>query len=95
VVPILLLENPEMLIGNPFFGHVVASFLTEHYNIPWINLVVVDHFLVGVSYWGSHPKALKLFWRGGSGTTRWGVLTKAEGLCPLDKLLRLSNRNPT
>jgi hypothetical protein len=89
-----------MLVGATFLGRVVASFLTECDNVPWINLFVVDHFPVGVSYWGPHLEALKLFGRVGSGTMRWGVirrgfLMKAKGSCPLGKLLRLSNGSPT
>jgi hypothetical protein len=74
VVPILLKESPKMLVGAPFLGQVVASFLTERDYVPWINLVVVDHFSVGVSYQGAYLQTLKLFGRVGSGTTRWGVL---------------------
>jgi hypothetical protein len=54
VIPILLEECPKTLISAPFLGRVLASFLTERDNVPWINLVVVDHFPVGVSYRGSH-----------------------------------------
>jgi hypothetical protein len=99
VVPILLKESPKMVAIAPFLGRVVASFLTEYDNIPWINLVVVDHFPVGVSHQGPHLQSLKLFRGVGSGTSRWGVLrrrvlTKAEGSGPLGKLLGLSNGSP-
>jgi hypothetical protein len=84
VIPILLKEGPKTLIGAPFLGLVVACILTEHYNVAWINLVVVDNFPVGVNYWGSHLQALKPIGRGGSGTMRWvvlgtGVLMKTAG----------------
>jgi hypothetical protein len=63
VVPIMLEESSKTLIGTPFLGYVVASFLTERDNVPWINLIVVDHFPIGVSYRGSHLQAFKFFRR--------------------------------
>jgi hypothetical protein len=83
-----------MLIGAPFPGQVVVCFLTECGYVPSINLVIVDHFPVGVSYRGPQLQTLKLFGRVESGTTRRGVLKKAVGPCPLDQLLGLSNGSP-
>jgi hypothetical protein len=96
VVPILMKEGPKTLVGAPFLRRVVAIFLPESDNVPWINLVVVDLFPVGVFYQGPYLQTLKLFGRVGSGTTWWGVLgsgvlTKADGPFPLGKLLGVSN----
>jgi hypothetical protein len=52
VVLVLLKESSEMLISAPFLGRVVAYFLMECDNVPWIKLVVVDHSSVGVSFQG-------------------------------------------
>jgi hypothetical protein len=98
VVPILLKESPEMLVGAPFFGWVVALFLTERDYGPWIHLVVVDHFPIGVSYRGPHLQTLKLVRRVRSGSMKWGVLgsgvlMKVAGPCPLGKLLGISSGN--
>jgi hypothetical protein len=40
----------EVVLSHPFLGLVVACFLMKIGYVPWINLVVVDHFPVGVSY---------------------------------------------
>jgi hypothetical protein len=52
VVPILLKESLGTLIGAPFHGRVITCLLIECDDVPWIHSVVVDHFLVGVSYRG-------------------------------------------
>jgi hypothetical protein len=83
-----------MLIGAPFFGRVVACFQTERDYLPWIHLVVVNNFPVGVSYRGPHLQTLELVGRVGSGNIRWGVLMKVAGACPLGKLLGLSSGSP-
>jgi hypothetical protein len=49
-IPILLKECPKSRISAPFLGLVVAQDLTECHDAPWINLVVVDHFSVGVNF---------------------------------------------
>jgi hypothetical protein len=92
-------ESPKMFIGAPFLAFVVARDLTERHDVSWINLVVVDHFLIGVNFQGSHLQALKLIGRGRSGTMRWGVLGRGvlmetAGPCPIGKLLGLSNESP-
>jgi hypothetical protein len=95
VIPILVKESPEALIGAPFLGLGVASFLVQLHNLGGLNLVVVHHCPVGENFWGSHLQALKFIGSGRSGTTRWGVLgrgilTKTDGPSPLGKLLGLS-----
>jgi hypothetical protein len=60
VVPVLLKECPEMLVGDPFLGRVVTHLLTECDDVPWIYFVVVDHFSVGVSYWRPYFQTLIL-----------------------------------
>jgi hypothetical protein len=94
VVPVLLKESLEMLVGAPFFGRAITCFLTKRDYGPWIHLVVVDHFLVGVSYRGPRLQTLKLVGRVRSGTMRWGVLPKAAGPSTLGKLLGLSSGSP-
>jgi hypothetical protein len=54
VIPILVKEGLEALIGAPFFGPVVACSLMKHDYVPWIHLVIVNHFSVGEDFWGSH-----------------------------------------
>jgi hypothetical protein len=92
-------ESLKMLIGAPFLRLVVAGNLTLLHYPGGLNLVVVDHFPVGVNFWKSHLQALKLIGRGRCGTMRWGVLgrgvlTKTAGPCPLGKLLGVSNGSP-
>jgi hypothetical protein len=98
-IPILMEGSPKMLIGAPFLGLVVAQDLTKRHDVSWINLVIVDHFPVGVNFRESHLQALKLIGSGRSGTTRWGVLRRGVLMktvvpCPLGKILELSSRSP-
>jgi hypothetical protein len=92
VVPVMLKESPETLVGVPFLERVVTWLLTKRDDVPFIHFVVVDHFLVGVSYQGPYLQTLKLIgcWR--SGTTRRGVLGRgllmeSDGPSPLGELL--------
>jgi hypothetical protein len=53
-------------------------------DVPWIHIVVIDHFSVGVSYRKPDLHALKLLRRVGSATTRRrilgrGLLTESVG----------------
>jgi hypothetical protein len=68
-------------------------------NVPWINLIVVDHFPVGVRYRGTNLQALKLIGWLGSATTRrrvlgGGFLSESAGSCPLGNLLGMSGGSP-
>jgi hypothetical protein len=95
VVLVPLKECPEMLIGAPLLAPVVTCLLTERDDVPWIQLVVVDHFPVGVSDWGPYLQTLILIGCRRSGTTRSGVLrrgllTESAGPFPLGELLGMS-----
>jgi hypothetical protein len=69
-IPILLKECPKPLIGAPFLGLIVAWDLTERHDVPWINLLVVDHFQVGVNFWKSHLQSLIFIGSGRCGSAR-------------------------
>jgi hypothetical protein len=93
-------EGPKMLIGAPFLGLVVDGLLVLLHYPGRLNLIVIDHFSVGVNYWKCHLQALKLIRRGMCGTTRWGVLrrgvlTKTTGSWPLGKLLQVRGGSAT
>jgi hypothetical protein len=75
-MPVLLKGGPGTLIGAPFLGRVVTWLLMERDDVPWIHSVVVDHFLVGVSYQGPYLQALILVGSRRSSTTRRGVLER-------------------
>jgi hypothetical protein len=49
-IPIPMEESPEMLIGAPFLGLVVASNLALLHYPGGLKLFVVDHFSVGVNF---------------------------------------------
>jgi hypothetical protein len=94
VISILVKESLEALIGAPFLGLGVASFLM-HLSYPCdVNLVVVHHFPVGEDLSEPHLQTFK-FWRSGwRGTMRWGVLgrgilTETARPWPLGELLGL------
>jgi hypothetical protein len=69
--------------------------LTERDDVPWIHFIVVNHFLVGVSYRGPYLQTLILVGCRWSSTTRRGVLgrgllTESVGPSMLGKRLGLS-----
>jgi hypothetical protein len=91
-VPILMKECPEPLIGDPFFGWAIAWHVPESDKVPWIHLIVVDNFSVGVNYRGPQLEALNLIRGFGSATTRRGILERGllmerVGPPPLGELL--------
>jgi hypothetical protein len=54
IIPILVKESLEALIGAPFLGLGVASFLAQLHNLGGLKLVVVHHCPIGEDFWGSH-----------------------------------------
>jgi hypothetical protein len=54
VIPILMKEGPEALIGAPFLDLCVASFLALLHNPAGVKLVVVHHFPFSEDFQGSH-----------------------------------------
>jgi hypothetical protein len=92
-------EGPKPLIGAPFLGLVVTSFITECDDVPWIHFVVIDYFPVGVSYRGPDLQTLILLGRVGSATTRRGILrrgflTESDGSLMLSERLGLRGGSP-